>query len=968
MSKFKSTSLFILIQFFFINGYFNATYAKENIQTHGVQQNTDSLIDKSWQFIAQKRYLEATEVLSAITREPMDEKSALRIGLISAYLSYNQRAYKKTKVITSAINSKILKTCPDKTFARYVFIDVSVDIDLLHTAQAEKKLKEGKKIFLKSTFAPYYYLLEGEILLQKHAPEQAARSYNRVIAMANNYSPSLELKIIAKNKLGSLYLKQNNLDLAIQAFTEALTLSRDEPRLFSLCILSRNNLSLPHTRAGNYSEATQLLTTSFKAAQKAQEPCDQIESLLLISSNYLSQHLMDSAITNYHQALKIAENNALIDKKAHIYKNLGLAHQRSGNYERATYYLTEATQLYNKLNFSFQQARAIQAMGNMHLAKGDYVPALEKYIQALHLYQEISYDPGKAGIFLNLGLLFDNIHNTQKALSYYTKGLSIQEKVADNENLAYAHQLIGNTLLKMKRYTEAVKHYEASLNLRQKLGTPLSLASSYQSLGNAFAKIQDYSRAINFHTQALELRKKHNDISGQANTFNALGNIAWEQNQPKQALTYYKKAMELANKTDNQFIYGLTSRKIGELYLKLGKTHLGLGYINNSLQTGININHAVMQEKALEALYLFYQSRKDLKSAFSYYLKFDHLRDSLKQLSSEQRIIEVQKNFELEQKNNELTQAEEQVALLTKTNKQQQTLIKRKNQIQYLLFGTALLLIAISLLIYFQWKQKRAHNILLSIQNEEMEQINAKLRKSEQALKNTNSTKDKFFSIIAHDLRNPFMALYSLTDQVVKQQADLDKAEIKEHLLIIKNAAEQLLELLENLLYWSRAQRGKIKFTPTQQSINQMISDAKNLQRLTARNKNIDLNVNIVTHSDTVTVDQDMLRTILRNLLSNAIKFSHPGSEVRIVVSENNEYIKIQVIDQGIGMSESKVKSLFRLEQKSTSGTANEHGTGLGLVLCKEFVEKHGGKIWAESIENKGTIIIFTLPKNRPYA
>ena len=925
--------------------------------------NSDTtLIDHGWEYWQQKKLSKADEAFKqAQNSQELNRDDSAFTELGRAALTIEADAYLATQKKLDEL-APFANKWPKKRKIYFYQLQILAAIHAHQFQAADKLLINHEKLFAQLHQQAKFTELQALLKLEQNELEVAMNHYQQALNYALQKEDTLQW-INLLNKEGSLLLRQNLADSSRKIFRKAYALALKNAKFHAYAIHVLNNLGLTYTRTGAYETARKLHRKALALTDSLNFPEGLIASRLLLAHNYSSQNQYDSSLAVYHKALRVAEAHKLNSTKAHIYKNIALTHQKMGTHDRARYYYNEAQRLYETLNYQLPIAEITRLNGNLYLSEDRFVEALEAYIKSLHIYQKHQYERGAAEIYLNLGLVFENIHNYEKALDYYEKGLAIQKKYADRENLAYATQLVGNNLLKMGKLQEAVEKYKQSIRYREQLGEPLSLASSFQSLGNANMEMANYQLAIKYHEKALNLRRKHKDISGQAYSYNSLGNIALKQEQNNLALQNYKHAMELANEVDNLFIYGLTSRKIGELYLALHRTHLGLGYINNSLQTGKQIRHAVMQEKALEDLYKFYKEKGRTKQAFKYYLEYDRIRDSLARLSSQQRITEIQKNYELEQKNKELTQVTEQVDLLQKTNKQQEILLKRKNQLQYLALGAALLLLAIVVLIYFQWKQKRKHNRVLTKQNAKTEVINKELRISQKALRNTNATKDKFFSIIAHDLRNPFMALYGLTDQLIAQRDELSKKEISEHLSLIKNAAEQLLDLLENLLYWSRSQRGKITFTPSKLSLSNILSQAINLQKLTAQNKEIQLHTEINCQNDVLIGDEDMLKTVLRNLLSNAIKFSHPGSEVRIEVAENAEEFLFHVIDQGIGMSQEKVENLFQLEQKSSTGTANEHGTGLGLLLCREFIDKHNGKIWAQSIENHGTIINFTIPK-----
>ncbi|MCX7874878.1 MAG: PAS domain S-box protein [Melioribacteraceae bacterium] len=225
-----------------------------------------------------------------------------------------------------------------------------------------------------------------------------------------------------------------------------------------------------------------------------------------------------------------------------------------------------------------------------------------------------------------------------------------------------------------------------------------------------------------------------------------------------------------------------------------------------------------------------------------------------------------------------------------------------------------------------------------------------------------NSTKDKFFSIIAHDLRNPFITILGFTDLLLTDYKELNESEVMFYLEEMKKSAEISHNLLQNLLQWSRSQTGRIEFHPAKINLKNLVNVNLELLQPSATNKEIEIKSE-VEESLYVFADEDMLNTIIRNLITNAIKFTPIGGKITVASKEIGKYAEISVTDTGVGMSESTISNLFKLDSThSTLGTNQEAGTGLGLILCKEFVEKHGGKIWVESKINEGSKFIFYLP------
>jgi signal transduction histidine kinase/ligand-binding sensor domain-containing protein len=248
-------------------------------------------------------------------------------------------------------------------------------------------------------------------------------------------------------------------------------------------------------------------------------------------------------------------------------------------------------------------------------------------------------------------------------------------------------------------------------------------------------------------------------------------------------------------------------------------------------------------------------------------------------------------------------------------------------------------------------------------QSEELLAQKDSLQKMNIELHDLNATKDKFFSIIAHDIKNPFNAVLGFTDLLEENFKEWDDERKLEVVNLINTSAKNLYELLDNLLQWSRSQSGVIEFKPQNITLKDTFNNAIGLFRETADAKNIELDFTFPDEELIVSADRNMLDAIMRNLISNALKFTNPGGKVHIIAGAIEEFAMIKVTDNGVGLSPEIQEQLFRIDKHtSTYGTQNESGTGLGLILVKEFVTKHGGKIGVESIKGKGSTFHFTLP------
>lgn len=246
-------------------------------------------------------------------------------------------------------------------------------------------------------------------------------------------------------------------------------------------------------------------------------------------------------------------------------------------------------------------------------------------------------------------------------------------------------------------------------------------------------------------------------------------------------------------------------------------------------------------------------------------------------------------------------------------------------------------------------------HLLIKHRNEQIKRYNAELEMH-------IAMKDKFFSIIAHDVRNPFVGIKNYID-ILLRIGNFSPSEMEENLKVIRGSAIRGHELLENLLKWTKSQSGRLKVKSELCNLKSVTNSSINLIEIPAANKNIHI-TNTIEEDLTLESDTEMLDTIVRNLLSNAIKFTPNNGSITLTAAKNKNYITISVTDTGIGIDNEKIENLFRIDKNLQAGvgTAGESGSGLGLILCKEFIDKLGGKIWVESEPNKGSSFIFSLP------
>jgi signal transduction histidine kinase len=289
--------------------------------------------------------------------------------------------------------------------------------------------------------------------------------------------------------------------------------------------------------------------------------------------------------------------------------------------------------------------------------------------------------------------------------------------------------------------------------------------------------------------------------------------------------------------------------------------------------------------------------------------------------------------------------------ILEKWNFHRRNEVSLMKVFRYVLIGLVPILLLIIILII--WTRTLRKHVAKQTQS---------LNEQKAALEELNATKDKLFSVIAHDLKSPFNSILGLSELLLDDTCNYNSSNVKKLVKHIHSTAKNTFNLTENLLSWAKTQTGQMNYNPEELRLHDVLNQVVDIVNASAEVKNISVNIDKIPDVK-VYADENMLKSILYNLLSNAVKFTHQNGNINISARPGEKYIEIIVSDDGVGMNEKAKNKLFKIESNfSTQGTAKETGSGLGLILCKEFVEHHGGKIWVESLEEGGTSFLFTLP------
>ncbi|MBI9071013.1 MAG: tetratricopeptide repeat-containing sensor histidine kinase [Melioribacteraceae bacterium] len=530
---------------------------------------------------------------------------------------------------------------------------------------------------------------------------------------------------------------------------------------------------------------------------------------------------------------------------------------------------------------------------------------------------------------------YNNIATIERILSNYTssieliyKSLSIFREIGDIKGESNCHVNLGILFRYQKKYDKAIEHLTSAEKIRIEVKDTLGLAQVNYLLAETYFHNKELSTSIKYYKKAESLYDyvyKDNTTS-KTSIYMGLAGAYYELGKYEAALDYRKKALVHIEKIGDNNSLARVYLGIGKIYTKLKKYRLAETNLLKALKEAEDANIKTRILDISRSLAELYESWGKISKALGYFQEYSSLKDSVYSKDTKEEIAKIEALYKGKQKD------KENELLNTKLNLETQ-----KSFYSTLVSVLSVLLI---LLFYILYRKTSKNNKLL---------------------KELNDSKDLFFSIISHDIKNPFARIINNSELLISNENKLDEDEVVELTSSIHKSAKLVYDLLDNLLKWSQIQRGKLRFERSRIHLIEIVEEVFEFLRVTADNKNISLKSNI-PDSHYVFADPVSIKAVFRNLINNAIKFSNNGSEVVISSKKINDRIIIDISDNGVGIKEDIIKNLFKIESEHSSvGTSGEKGSGLGLIICKEFIERNGGDISVKSELGIGSTFSFRL-------
>lgn len=665
---------------------------------------------------------------------------------------------------------------------------------------------------------------------------------------------------------------------------------------------------------------------------------------------------------------KIDSLETLLSKKQGIEKvkllnNLAFAYWNVSP-DKGLNYAKTAHSLAIKANSKTDIAKSFQSIGISYWAKSELYLALENYQNSLKIYENLEDSMGISSLLSNIGIVYKDLSDYQNALYYHLKALKISEEKGFIDSTSKTLNNLSLIYLAQQNYSKALECIQEAIDLSNKLGKTENLAAQQNTMGQIYEVQKEYKKAQACYKGALLINEKNKSNYGITINLYNIGNTEYFLKNYNSSLDYFRRSLILSEKINDQIGVLLANKSIGLIYKNLDQYNIALTYYKKSIDLANELNLNAERLDIYSNYSELYKAIGKFNKSLNYLEKFIALKDSIYTDNSSKQIAEMQTKYESEKK-------EKENELLRKNSEIQNLAIAKQTNLINSFIVLSLLVILFVIILYSRFKIKKQANETLSQKNnlieKQKEQLvlnNNELTQQHDQLKLLNATKDKFFKIISHDLKAPFSSILGFSELLNSDYYLLDEPERIEMIGEIDRSSKFAYELLINLLTWARTQTGEIKISKEPIVLKELVETCAKLYGQSAIAKNIDIVVNIPSNI-TLTIDKNTSLIFIGNLINNSIKFTPEGGLISINISEEKEFVRVHIADTGVGMLPEVIKNLFKIDENiSTPGTNKEKGTGLGLILCKEFAEKNGCEISVISELGKGSEFTVTIPRN----
>jgi two-component system, sensor histidine kinase and response regulator len=668
------------------------------------------------------------------------------------------------------------------------------------------------------------------------------------------------------------------------------------------------------------------------------------------------------------------------------------------NPDSTLYYGQKSIELSRKINYQAGLAIGLLQLGHANYFKGKFAQARHELDEAISLFKQLNDKKGLSNCYEVYGRMYTLLANHKLALAYLNLSLNIKKQQKDKTDIADCYKYIGMVYFNKGKLNTALEFYYKALFFDIKNHNKPGTADIYNNIGDALQNMELYPKAIEFYNKALKLSLEGNDLLGVGTSYENIGEVLLAEKNYDAAITYLSKSIAIATKQDDKDGISYISADLGLCYAQKNQFKTAINYLNTALQIAGKYNILYDKAYSLISFANVYNLEKEYNNAYKSCIQgqqlaiklgniwfrtkvalelnkaltglgnfkeanlqlwqYINLKDSLKNSESVQKLTSYNLSFNFAAKQFQFEQNQHEKDILS----QQQIKQQRLNVI----FISVIFVMVFIAVVYYRQKRKQLKiNSNLAEKNQEVLHQKNNLDNKTQELNELNNLKDRLISILAHDLRAPLCTLRGIFDLLQDESISLN--EVLDMIPSVLKKLEYTSDFLDTLLSWINSQMENFESSVKSFSIKEIAVHETEIYSEQAALKGIKL-VQTVPDNSFAFADPDSIRIVIRNLVTNALKFSRQNDTIEISARlhidqyRDEQYYLVSVKDTGMGMSDEQLKKLFKGKVSSGTGTNNESGTGLGMMFCKELIEKCHGKIWVTSQENRGTQFYFTIP------
>lgn len=574
--------------------------------------------------------------------------------------------------------------------------------------------------------------------------------------------------------------------------------------------------------------------------------------------------------------------------------------------------------------------------------------------QALDYSEKTGYEKGQAESWRMIGNTYEMIGDYQHMLSSYHQSKIIAERIGNTSLVARVNLNIALFFKQMGEYDAALRQIGNVNAIYETNGDSVQLAYVLSHLSDISFYQHQYNKALEYATRAMQVSAALKDSLAISGFNNDVGRILAAEGQYPEAILHHRQSMDYYRRIEDRLGETETAAFLARAYQSEKDYTRALYYARQSLDSARRLQRKKEIKEAGQILAEIYEAQHDYSLALQYYKLYKDFSDSLFNEQTRKQTFALEARYEYEKKEDSLREAAVKKDIMQQHHDRNHT---------HQIVLAVLLIIFLIVLVIIQLNRRseiRRANQLLVTKNQEIEQQKEAIEHQAVQLLLNNQQKDKLFSIIAHDLKGPLNSLKGLMDLLKENK--LPEPEIRSMMAELSRNVGYSSELVGNLLFWASSQLDGIVITPVVLPMRQLMDEITGIYARQAAEKNISFE-NKIDPDCKVFADPDMTQVIFRNLISNAIKFCQSGDMITISSTvRDGKFIEICVADTGIGIREDILEKIRRKESITTYGTAKEKGTGLGMLLCREFAEANHGKFRVDSELGKGSWFYFTIP------